>query len=49
MKYTGYQFPAPNPDIANYQFMPVFLGVALLGLLLVITAIALRATRLRKL
>jgi hypothetical protein len=47
-KYTVSQSPASNPDIAYYQLMPVFLVVALLGLLLLISAIALRATRLRK-
>ena len=46
--YSGYRFPPANPDIADYQLLPVFLGIALVGLLLLIAAIALRAIRLRK-
>ena len=46
--YSGYRFPPANPDIADYQLLPVFLGIALVGLLLLIAAITLRAMRLRK-
>lgn len=48
LAYSGYRFPPANPDIADYQLLPVFLGIALVGLLLLIAAIALRAIRLRK-
>jgi hypothetical protein len=47
-KYTVSQSPTLNHDVANYQLMPVFLVVASLGLLLVISAIALRAALLRR-
>ena len=46
--YSGYRFPPANPDTADYQLLPVFLGIALVGLLLLIAAIALRTILLRK-
>lgn len=48
LAYSGYRFPPANPDIADYQLLPVFLCSALVGLLLLVAAIALRAMRLRK-
>lgn len=48
MAHTGYLFPPANPDIADYRLLPVFLGIALVGLTVLITAVALRATRLRE-
>ena len=48
LAYTGYRFPPANPGIADYKLLPVFLGIALVGLLVLIAAIALRAIWLRK-
>jgi hypothetical protein len=44
MTYTHYYFPPANPAIPDSRLMPVFVGVAIVGLLVLIVAIALHET-----